>query len=300
MNIIDGKEIATVVEHEVSEYVARLAREDIYTTLAVIQVGVDPASCVYVRNKKRACERTGIRSICHELPDHTEEKELLELIDSLNADPSVHGILVQLPLPAHIRANVVIEAIDPSKDVDGFHPENVGRLWAGENSFVPCTPAGVIRLLKEAGVRTEGARCVIIGRSNIVGKPMAALMLRENATVTMTHSRTQNLSELTKEADILIVCAGVPKMIDKSMIKHGSVIIDVGIHRMPDGGLCGDVDFESVSTLCGAITPVPGGVGPMTIAMLLSNCAKAAEQIVRCERQHRMQCNKLPQGVSYE
>ena len=270
--IIDGKKISTEVKEELKQ---KVAAEGLEVTLAVIQVGNDPASTVYVGNKKKACEYIGIRSLAYELPEETTEEELLNLVRDLNAREDVHGILVQLPLPAHINEDKVIQTISPLKDVDGFHPQSVGALSIGQKGFVSCTPAGVIELLKRSDVEIEGKECVIVGRSNIVGKPMALLMLRENATVTICHSRTQNLKAVTKRADILIVAIGKPKFIDDSYVKDGAVVIDVGIHHDENNKLCGDVDFASVEPKASAITPVPGGVGPMTIAMLMNNCVEA-------------------------
>ena len=241
----------------------------------VIQVGNDPASSEYVANKKKACEYIGIHSLSYELPENTTEEELLTLIERLNEDVSVHGILCQWPLPKHINEKTILKSISPKKDVDGFHPENVGHLMIGEFGFVSCTPAGVIELLKASNISMEGKNCVVIGRSNIVGKPMALLMLRENATVTICHSKTQNLKENCKQADILIVAIGKPKYITQEYVKEGAVVIDVGIHRDASNKLCGDVDFENVEPICAAITPVPGGVGPMTICMLMKNCLEA-------------------------
>ncbi len=269
---IDGKAISQMVKDELKE---RVKKENIDACLAVIQVGDDPASTVYVGNKKKACEYIGIRSLSYELPEGTKEEELLELIGELNGREDVDGILVQLPLPAHMDEDKVIKTIAPEKDVDGFHPQSVGALSIGQPGFVSCTPAGVIQLLKRSGVEIEGKECVIVGRSNIVGKPMALLMLRENATVTICHSRTKDLKEVTKRADILIVAIGKPKFITKDYVKEGAVVIDVGIHRGSDNKLCGDVDFEGVEPVASAITPVPGGVGPMTIAMLMNNCVEA-------------------------
>lgn len=270
--LIDGKMISQMVKDELKE---RVKNENIEATLAVIQVGNDPASTVYVGNKKKACEYVGIRSLAFELPEETKEEELLDLIGDLNEREDVDGILVQLPLPAHMDEDKVIQTISPKKDVDGFHPQSVGALSIGQPGFVSCTPAGVIQLLKRSGVEMEGKECVIVGRSNIVGKPMSLLMLRENATVTVCHSRTKDLKEVTKRADILIVAIGKPKFITKEYVKEGAVVIDVGIHRGEDGKLCGDVDFAEVEPLASAITPVPGGVGPMTIAMLMNNCVEA-------------------------
>lgn len=267
---IDGKQISAQIKDELKERVEKLE-----VTLAVIQVGNDPASTVYVGNKKKACEYIGIRSLAYELPEETPEEELLQLIKELNDRDDVNGILVQLPLPAHMDEDKVIQTISPKKDVDGFHPQSVGALSIGQPGFVSCTPAGVIQLLKRTGVEIDGKECVIVGRSNIVGKPMALLMLRENATVTVCHSHTKDLKEVTKRADILIVAIGKPKFITKEYVKDGAVVIDVGIHRGADGKLCGDVDYDDVAPITYAITPVPGGVGPMTIAMLMNNCVEA-------------------------
>lgn len=281
--IIDGKAISQQIKDECKKRVDALREKGMESALAVIQVGADPASSVYVGNKKKACEALGIRSEAYELPEETTEEELLSLIERLNADEGIHGILVQLPVPPQIDADKIIRAIDPAKDVDGFHPMNVGRLSIGETGFVSCTPAGIIELLKRSNIKIAGKHAVVIGRSNIVGKPMAMLLLRENATVTVAHSKTENLPELCRTADILIVAIGKPKFIDQSYIKEGAVVIDVGIHRLPqeDGKtkLCGDVDFDTVSPLVSAITPVPGGVGPMTIAMLMSNVVSATERV---------------------
>lgn len=270
--IIDGKKISAQVKEECKE---RVAKEGLDVTLAVIQVGNDPASTVYVGNKKKACEYIGIHSLAYELPEKTTEKELLELVEELNQNDLVNGILVQLPLPSHINEDKVIETISPKKDVDGFHPQSVGALSIGQPGFVSCTPAGIVQLLKRSGVKIDGKECVIVGRSNIVGKPMAMLMLRENATVTICHSHTKDLKEVTKRADILIVAIGKPKFITADYVKEGAVVIDVGIHRGADNKLCGDVDFDAVEPVASAITPVPGGVGPMTIAMLMNNCVEA-------------------------
>ena len=268
---IDGKQISAQIKDELKE---RVEKENLEVTLAVIQVGNDPASTVYVGNKKKACEYIGIRSLAYELPEETPEEELLQLIKELNDRDDVNGILVQLPLPAHMDEDKVIQTISPKKDVDGFHPQSVGALSIGQPGFVSCTPAGVIQLLKRTGVEINGKECVIVGRSNIVGKPMALLMLRENATVTVCHSHTKDLKEVTKRADILIVAIGKPKFITKEYVKDGAVVIDVGIHRGADGKLCGDVDYDDVAPITYAITPVPGGVGPMTIAMLMNNCVE--------------------------
>ena len=257
---------------------ATLKEKGVEVTLAVIQVGNNPASTVYVGNKKKACAYVGIRSLAYELPEETTEAELLELVEKLNKDDSVNGILVQLPLPNHIDEDKVIKTIAPEKDVDGFHPESVGRLSIGQKGFVSCTPAGIIQLLKRSDIEIDGKECVIIGRSNIVGKPMSMLLLRENGTVTICHSHTKDLKDVCKNADILIVAIGKPKFIDASYVKDGAVVIDVGIHRNAENKLCGDVDFDSVVSKASHITPVPGGVGPMTIAMLMSNCVEAMKR----------------------
>ena len=275
--IIDGKQISKQIKDELKEQVAAYKAQGIEIALAVIQVGNDPASTVYVGNKKKACEYIGIQSVSYELPEETTEEELLAIIDKLNHDDSIYGILVQLPVPKHINENHIIQAIDPKKDVDGFHPQSVGALSIGQAGFVSCTPAGIIQLLKRFGIAIEGKECVVLGRSNIVGKPMAMLLLRENGTVTVCHSRTRDLKEVTGRADILVVAIGRPKMIDASYVKEGAVVIDVGIHRDENNKLCGDVDYASVEPVASAITPVPGGVGPMTIAMLMHNCVEAVE-----------------------
>lgn len=277
--IIDGKAISQIIKDELKEKTARLKDQGIEVTLAVILVGEDPASQVYVRNKKKACEYIGYRSLSYELPKETSQEELLKLIDELNNREDVNGILVQMPLPSQIDEKTVIDAISPKKDVDGFHPMNVGALCIGEKGFVSCTPAGVIQLLKrgcDGKIDIAGKECVIVGRSNIVGKPMSMLMLRENATVTVAHSKTKNLEEVCKRADILIAAVGKAGMITKDHVKEGAVVIDVGINRNEDGKLCGDVCFDEVKEIASAITPVPGGVGPMTIAMLMNNCYEAA------------------------
>lgn len=276
--IIDGKKIAQEIKDELREKVLALQEEGVSVSLAVIQVGDDPASSVYVNNKKKACAYIGIRSVAYELGEETTEDELLSLIDELNRDASVNGILVQLPLPSHIREEQIIRAIDPNKDVDGFHPENVGRLVTGGKGFVSCTPAGIIQLLKRSGIAIRGKNCVVVGRSNIVGKPMALLMLREDATVTVAHSKTQNLKELCRQADILIVAIGKPQYITADYVKEGAVVIDVGIHRGEGKKLCGDVNYDEVFPSVAAITPVPGGVGPMTIAMLMNNCVDSVSR----------------------
>ena len=277
--IIDGKAISQIIKDELKEKTARLKEQGIEVTLAVILVGEDPASQVYVRNKKKACEYIGYRSLSYELPKETSQEELLKLIDELNNRDDVNGILVQMPLPSQIDEKTVIDAISPRKDVDGFHPMNVGALCIGEKGFVSCTPAGVIQLLKrgcDGKIDIAGKECVIVGRSNIVGKPMSLLMLRENATVTVAHSRTKNLEEVCKRADILIAAVGKAGMITKDHVKEGAVVIDVGINRNEEGKLCGDVCYDEVKEIASAITPVPGGVGPMTIAMLMNNCYEAA------------------------
>ncbi len=273
--IIDGKLISQQIKDELKEKVAELKANGKEICLAVIQVGNDPASTVYVGNKKKACEYIGIKSLAYEIPEETTEAELLDIIDKLNKDDSVHGILVQLPVPKHINEEKIINAISPSKDVDGFHPASVGALSIGQKGFVSCTPAGVIQLLKRSNIEISGKECVVIGRSNIVGKPMSMLLLRENGTVTICHSRTKDLKEVCKRADILVVAIGKPRMIDASYVKEGATVIDVGIHRDENNKLCGDVDYASVEPIAGAITPVPGGVGPMTIAMLMNNCVEA-------------------------
>ena len=278
--IIDGKKISAEIKEELKTEVAAYAAQGKTCALAVIQVGADPASSVYVRNKKKACAYIGIESLSYELPEETTEEELLALIQKLNDNPDVHGILCQLPLPKHICEDHVIQAIDPQKDVDGFHPQNVGALVVGKKGFVSCTPAGIIQLLKRSNIEIAGKHCVVIGRSNIVGKPMALLMLRENATVTICHSRTENLKEICKEADILIVAIGKPRYIGADYIKEGAVVIDVGIHRNEENKLCGDVRFEEAEQIASYITPVPGGVGPMTIVSLLQNTLKACKGLV--------------------
>lgn len=274
--IINGKEISAQIKEELKEKVAAMKEEGISVCLAVIQVGDDPASSVYVGNKKKACAYIGITSLSYELPEETTQEELLKLIEELNKREDVNGILVQLPVPEHIDEDTVIRAIAPEKDVDGFHPQSVGALCIGQKGFVSCTPAGIIQLLKRSGIEIAGKECVIIGRSNIVGKPMALLLLRENGTVTVTHSRTKNLKEVTKRADILVAAVGKPRMITREYVKEGAVVIDVGIHRNENNKLCGDVDYDDVAPVCSAITPVPGGVGPMTIAMLMNNCVESA------------------------
>ena len=274
--IIDGKQIAMQIKEELKERVARLKQEGKSVCLAVIQVGNDPASTVYVNGKKKDCAYIGIESRSYELPEETKEEELLALLDQLNHTEDVHGILVQLPLPSHMDESKVVKAIDPAKDVDGFHPVNIGKLCIGGDGFDCCTPAGVIQLLKRSGISIRGRECVVVGRSNNVGKPTALLLLRENGTVTIAHSQTKDLKEITKRADILVAASGEPKILTKKYIKENAVVIDVGIHRNEDNVLCGDVDYDDVIEKVGAITPVPGGVGPMTRAMLMYNCVEAA------------------------
>ena len=281
-NIIDGKQISADIKEELKQEVARLKEVGHSCCLAVIQVGSDPASSVYVGNKKKACAYIGIESLAYELPEETTEEELLAIIEQLNQDDHVHGILCQLPLPKHINEDRVLAAISPEKDVDGFHPQNVGALVIGQKGFVSCTPAGIIQLLKRSNIDIAGKHCVVIGRSNIVGKPMALLMLRENATVTVCHSKTSNLKELCSQADILIVAIGKPRFIGAEYVKDGAVVIDVGIHRDENNKLCGDVRYEEVEPKASYITPVPGGVGPMTIAMLMNNCVEAMKSSDLC------------------
>lgn len=276
--IIDGKAISMQIKNELKEKAKALKEKGTEVTLAVIQVGNNPASSVYVNNKKKGCEYIGIGSLSYELPEETTQEKLLSLIQELNERADVNGILVQLPLPGHIEEEKVIQAIAPEKDVDGFHPQSVGALCIGQPGFVSCTPAGIIQLLKRSGIELAGKECVILGRSNIVGKPMALLMLRENATVTIAHSKTKNLKAVAKRADILIAAIGKPKMITREYVKEGAVVIDVGINRDEFNKLCGDVDFDDVAPVCSAITPVPGGVGPMTIAMLLHNCMESVQR----------------------
>ena len=274
--LLMGKEVSARIKAELKTEVENLKKEGINPGLAVIIVGEDPASQVYVRNKERACEECGIYSEKYALPAETTQEELLKLIDELNNKSSISGILVQLPVPKHIDEKTIINAIAPNKDVDAFHPVNVGKIMVGNYDFVPCTPAGVMELIKESGIDVSGKECVIVGRSNIVGKPQAMLLLHQNGTVTICHSKTKNLAEKTKNADILVAAVGIPHFIKGDMIKEGAVVIDVGINRLENKKLCGDVEFESAEKVAGAITPVPGGVGPMTIAMLVKNTVKAA------------------------
>ncbi len=275
--IIDGKRISQEIKDELKEQMGKRRERGEGRCLAVIQVGKDPASTVYVNNKKKACEYIGIKSLSYELPEETTEQELLSIVEELNGRDDVDGILVQLPLPEHMNEDKVLLAIAPEKDVDGFHPINVGNLSIGRPGYVSCTPAGIIQLLKRSGIEIEGKECVVLGRSNIVGKPMAMLLLRENGTVTVCHSRTRNLKEITRRADILVVAVGKPRFVDAEYVKKGAIVVDVGIHRNEEGKLCGDVDFDSVAPLASAITPVPGGVGPMTIAMLMWNCVNGLD-----------------------
>lgn len=275
--ILDGKALAAEIRSEVKTQVAALAEKGVSTALAVILVGDDSASQVYVRNKIKACADTGIRSLEFRMPAETTQQQLLAKIAELNADGSVDGILVQLPLPKQINADAVISAIDPAKDVDGFHVANAGALVTGKQGFVPCTPFGVMRLIEKSGVNPRGKSAVIVGRSNIVGKPMALLLLAADATVTVAHSRTPDLSAVTRNADILVAAVGRAKLIKADMVKPGAVVIDVGMNRDENGKLCGDVDFAEVKEIAGSITPVPGGVGPMTIAMLMQNTVLAAQ-----------------------
>lgn len=275
--IFDGKAVREYNLDKIAEQVAVLKEKSVLPTLAVIIVGSDPASRIYVNNKKAACERTGMRSLEYALPEETTTEELLELIDKLNADKEVNGILCQLPVPKHIDKNAVLERILPEKDVDCFHPENVGRLSIGNGELVPCTPMGMVKLLEYENIDPTGKHCVIIGRSDIVGKPMAMLMLARNATVSICHSKTVNLAEITKQADILVAAVGIAKFVKADMVKEGAIVLDVGMDRDENGKLCGDVDFDEVKEKASFITPVPGGVGPMTIAMLMRNTLTAAD-----------------------
>ena len=275
--IIDGKAVSAKVKEEIRLETEKLKEQGIEIGLAVVIVGDDPASQVYVRNKEKACETVGFNSFKYALPAETTEEELLNVVKELNEDKNVNGILVQLPLPKHIDESKVLLTIDSTKDVDGFHPVNVGKMVIGEDTFLPCTPAGIIEMIKRTDIDIEGKECVVIGRSNIVGKPMAMLMLKENATVTIAHSRTKDLKEVTKRADIIVAAIGKAKFVTADYVKEGAVVIDVGMDRDENGKLCGDVDFESVSKVASAITPVPGGVGPMTVTMLLVNCLRSVE-----------------------
>ena len=277
MKILDGKAVSLKVKESVKVRADELKKFGIEPTLAVVLVGEDKASQTYVRAKEKACNEYGIKSVAHRLSENTTQNELLALINVLNLDDSIHGILVQLPLPKHIDTNVVLAAIDPRKDVDGFHAVNVGKLVSGLDGFVPCTPLGVMEILKEYGIDVAGLNAVVIGRSNIVGKPMANLLLNASATVTVTHSKTTNLKEICKNADLIVAAIGKPFFLKADMVKDGAVVVDVGINRLDDGRLVGDVDFDEVAPKCSYITPVPGGVGPMTIAMLLNNTILAAQ-----------------------
>ena len=277
MKILDGKAVSLKVKESVKVRADELKKFGVEPTLAVVLVGEDKASQTYVRAKEKACNEYGIKSVAHRLSENTTQNELLALINVLNLDDSIHGILVQLPLPKHIDTNVVLAAIDPRKDVDGFHAVNVGKLVSGLDGFVPCTPLGVMEILKEYGIEVAGLNAVVIGRSNIVGKPMANLLLNASATVTITHSKTKNLKEICKNADLIVAAIGKPFFLKADMVKDGAVVVDVGINRLDDGRLVGDVDFDEVAPKCSYITPVPGGVGPMTIAMLLNNTILAAQ-----------------------
>ncbi|EIQ6491069.1 bifunctional methylenetetrahydrofolate dehydrogenase/methenyltetrahydrofolate cyclohydrolase FolD [Listeria monocytogenes] len=277
--IIDGKKLAKEIQEKVTREVAELVKEGKQPGLAVVLVGDNQASRTYVRNKQKRTEEAGMKSVLIELPENVTEEKLLSVVEELNEDKTIHGILVQLPLPEHISEEKVIDTISFDKDVDGFHPVNVGNLFIGKDSFVPCTPAGIIELIKSTGTQIEGKRAVVIGRSNIVGKPIAQLLLNENATVTIAHSRTKDLPQVAKEADILVVATGLAKFVKKDYIKPGAIVIDVGMDRDENNKLCGDVDFDDVVQEAGFITPVPGGVGPMTITMLLANTLKASKRI---------------------
>lgn len=274
---IDGKVISDQIKEEAALEAQELQRQGITPCLAVVLVGNDPASMVYVNNKKKACEKVGILSRSYELPEDTEEKDLLALVEQLNMDNSVHGVLVQLPLPPQIDEEKVILAVDPKKDVDCFHPLNVGLLHTGQKGFLPCTPAGVLELIERSGHTIEGKRCVVIGRSHNVGKPTAMLLLQKNGTVTICHSKTKDLKGICKEADILVSAVGKLHTVTKDMVKEGAVVIDVGMNRNENGKLCGDVDYDDVCEVAGAVSPVPGGVGLMTVAMLMKNCITAAK-----------------------
>ena len=276
--ILSGKIVSARVKDELKKEVEELSQRGKQTGLAVVLVGDDSASKVYVRNKEKACEEVGIYSEVHRLSENTSEEELLKLINELNENDKIDGILVQLPLPKHLDDKVIIDNIKPEKDVDAFHPSNVGKIMIGDHDFLPCTPAGIMELIHESGVEVDGKTCVVIGRSNIVGKPMSMLLLHENGTVTTCHSHTKNLAEVTKSADILVAAVGIPKFVKADMVKPGAVVIDVGMDRDENGKLCGDVDFNEVEPVAGAITPVPGGVGPMTIAMLMRNTVTASKK----------------------
>ncbi|MDO5124369.1 MAG: bifunctional methylenetetrahydrofolate dehydrogenase/methenyltetrahydrofolate cyclohydrolase FolD [Eubacteriales bacterium] len=280
--VLDGKTVSSAVKEEVAKEVKALSDKGTNSCLAVVIVGDDPASRVYVNNKKKACEVCGIKSLEYALSSSTTNEELLSLVKELNENPEVNGILVQLPLPKHLDEKLVIESIDPKKDVDAFHASNVGKIMIGEYDFLPCTPAGVMEIMKYYNIETEGKDCVVIGRSNIVGKPMAMLLLHANGTVTVTHSKTKNLKEICRKADILVAAIGKANFVTADMVKEGAVVLDVGINRLDNGKLCGDVDYINVSEVASAITPVPGGVGPMTIAMLMKNTLKATKLQNNC------------------
>lgn len=279
--IIDGKQLAEALRKEIKAEVEQLTQQGITPGLAVILVGNDPASRTYVKNKEKACRALGMKSVLIELPGDVPEQALLGHIATLNEDPDIHGILVQLPLPPHINAQKIVEAISPEKDVDGFHPVNIGRMMTGQDAFLPCTPHGILKMVKSKGIRIEGKHVVVIGRSNIVGKPCGQLFLNENATVTYCHSKTADLKSFTRQADILVSAVGKAKFIKADFVKAGAAVIDVGMNRDESGKLCGDVDFNEVKEKVSYITPVPGGVGPMTITMLLSNTVKAAKRLRR-------------------
>lgn len=284
MQKIDGKAVSLSVKEKVAEEVKELNEKGINVTLAVVIVGDDSASRVYVNNKKKACEFCGIISREYALPKETTQEELMSLVNELNADKDVNGILVQMPLPKHLDESAVIDAISPLKDVDAFHAENVGKIMIGDYAFLPCTPAGVIELIKSTGEDISGKNCVVIGRSNIVGKPMAMLLLHNNGTVTICHSKTKNLAEICRNADILVAAIGRAKFVTADMVKDGAIVIDVGMNRDENGKLCGDVDFQNVCEKTSYITPVPGGVGPMTIAMLMANAVKAANLQIETQK----------------
>jgi len=281
MTLIDGKKLSNEIQEEIAKEVSKLKEKGVVPGLAVLLVGNDPASHTYVGMKEKACEKVGFYSIVHKMPDTISQQEIIETIEMMNNNPRIDGILVQLPLPKHIDTTKILEVIDPAKDVDGFHPYNVGRMVEGLDSFAACTPIGVMEMFKKYNIELEGKDVCVVGASNIVGKPMAALLLNANATVTITHIYTKDLASHTKKADIVIVGVGVPKLIKADMVKEGAVVIDIGINRLEDGSLVGDVDFENVAPKCSYITPVPGGVGPMTIAMLLKNTLKAAKRRVQ-------------------
>jgi methylenetetrahydrofolate dehydrogenase (NADP+)/methenyltetrahydrofolate cyclohydrolase len=281
MTLIDGKKLSNEIQEEIAQEVVKLKEKGVVPGLAVLLVGNDPASHTYVGMKEKACEKVGFYSIVHKMPDTISQKEIIETIEMMNNNPRIDGILVQLPLPKHIDTTKILEVINPAKDVDGFHPYNVGRMVEGLDSFAACTPIGVMEMFKKYNIELEGKDVCVVGASNIVGKPMAALLLNANATVTVTHIYTKDLASHTKKADIVIVGVGVPKLIKADMVKEGAIVIDIGINRLEDGSLVGDVDFENVAPKCSYITPVPGGVGPMTIAMLLKNTLKAAKRRVQ-------------------